>query len=49
MLGQLDKNTHGRTNTQGLWMTEWKASAAFFKDICKRLDFLVLLDKDDKP
>ena len=31
MLGQLDKNTHGWTNTQGLWITEEKASAAFLK------------------
>ena len=36
----------GQTNTQGLKRTE---KFCLCNDICKRLDFLVLLDKDEKP
>ena len=36
----------GQTNTQGLKITE---KFCLGNDICKRLDFLVFLDKDEKP
>ena len=36
----------GQTNTQGLKITE---KFCLCNDICKRLDFLVFLDKDEKP
>ena len=30
-------------------LNNWGESAAFVKTFCKRLDFLVFSDKDDKP